>query len=309
MKYSTLTSILVIIVFLTSCRSSDSQYISDRQRGQLQTSHDSLQAAYKSLMNRYEASSDTMPENLRSLYGQLRQMHDQMDTNYRQMMGEGRGGMMRGRMNDHMKGNKMMRQSRKMGRHMQSHMAGEWSQQMMSMHDRMAGMHRQMGQQGMAKMNQKMAQEYGRMRSMMPGLDEPTEVPFNEQGDPSKLNGGNLYDQNCASCHGSDAGGIAGAFPPLINTERVTGDKSVSIRILLHGLSGEIEVNGQTYQGVMPSFKARMSAAEIAAILNYLRSQSSGDLPEITQNDVIQVAETYPDRTLPWNASELQADE
>lgn len=56
----------------------------------------------------------------------------------------------------------------------------------------------------------------------------------------------------------------------------------------------------------MPPFKARLSAAEIAAILNYLRSRSEGELPEITQNDVIRVVETYSKRTRLWSASELQ---
>ncbi len=78
------------------------------------------------------------------------------------------------------------------------------------------------------------------------------------------------------------------------------------VRILLNGLTGEIEVGGQTYQGVMPSFKARLSAAEIAAILNYLRSQSDGDLPDITQEEVVRIGKQYRDRTRAWQASELR---
>jgi mono/diheme cytochrome c family protein len=180
---------------------------------------------------------------------------------------------------------------------------------MMGMHEQMARMHENMGQQSMARMNSRLSQEYGNMRQMIPGLDEPTEVPFNEEGDPALLDGKNLYSQNCASCHGSNAQGVSGAFPPLVNSEWVTGNTSVPIRILLYGLQGEIDVQGQTYQGIMPSFKARLSAAEMAAIINYLRERSDGDNPAISQQDVVSVGRSFRNRTAPWSASELESDE
>ncbi|WP_440998557.1 c-type cytochrome [Fodinibius sp. SL11] len=219
-----------------------------------------------------------------------------MDVSHRQMMA--------GNMGRHMQGDNMMAEG--MGMHMQGHMTGEWYSQMMGMHDQMARLHQRMGQQNMAQMNRRLSEEYGNMRKMIPGLDEPSEVPFNEEGDPALLNGENLYSQNCASCHGSNGEGVSGVFPPLVNSEWVSGDKSVPIRILLHGLQGEIDVQGQTYQGIMPSFKARLSAAEIASILNYLRAQNQEDLPEISQDEVIKVSKKYRKRTRPWTASELQ---
>ena len=270
--------------------------MSEEQRKQLQIAYDSLQSNYNSLIASYEADTDTFPSELQSLYRQMQKMHSDMDISHRQMMTRNMG--------RHMQGERMM--SRGMGMHMQNHMTGEWYSQMMGMHDQMARMHQQMGQQNMARMNRRLSDEYGKMKNMVPGLNESSEVPFNEEGDPALLNGGNLYSQNCASCHGSNGEGVSGAFPPLVNSEWVTGNKSMPIRIVLHGLEGEIDVQGQTYQGIMPSFKARLSAAEIAAILNYIREQSGGDFSEITQNDVIQVSKNYSKRTHPWAASELQ---
>jgi mono/diheme cytochrome c family protein len=113
---------------------------------------------------------------------------------------------------------------------------------------------------------------------------------FNQQGDPSVLDGKSLYTQNCESCHGNDAEGVAGIFPPLVNSRWVTGDKDIPIRTLFHGLEDEIEVQGQTYRGIMPSFRARLSAAEI------------------TQSDVIQIGKKYSDRTEPWTAEELRSN-
>ncbi len=114
------------------------------------------------------------------------------------------------------------------------------------------------------------------------------------------------YSQNCASCHGGNAEGVSGVFPPLVNSKWVTGDKSIPVRILLHGLQDEIDVQGQKYQGIMPSFKARLSAAGIVSILNYLRAQNQGEFPEITQDEVIRVQNNHAQRTSPWTASELQ---
>ncbi len=276
-----------------------SNYMTGEQRRQIETAYDSLQTTYIALLAEYKSSPDTLPSQLSDLYSQMQNMHSEMDISHRQMMS--------GNLGHHMQGNNMMAEG--MGIHMQGQMTGEWYSQMMGMHQQMAQIHQTMGQQSMARMNQRLSGEYGNMRKMIPRLDEATELPFNEEGDPALLNGENLFTQNCASCHGSDATGIAGAFPPLINSTWVTDDKSVPVRILLHGLSGEIEVDGQTYQGSMPSFKARLSAAEMTAILNYLRNQSNPDLPEITQKDVVGVAETYSERTWPWSASELRPNE
>ncbi|WP_185958470.1 c-type cytochrome [Fodinibius sediminis] len=270
--------------------------MSEEQRKELEAAYDSLQANYKMLLTNYEAETDTLPPELQSLYSQMQKMHRDMDVSHRQMMAGNRG--------RRMQGDNMMAEG--MGMHMQGHMTGEWYSQMMGMHDQMARMHQRMGQQNMARMNRRLSDEYGTMRKMVPGLDEPSETPFNEEGDPALLNGKNLYSQNCASCHGSNAKGVSGVFPPLVDSEWVTGDKSIPIRILLHGLQGDIDVQGQTYQGIMPSFKARLSAAEIASILNYLRTRNQGDFSKITQDDVVRVSKDYSNRTRPWTASELQ---
>lgn len=295
-----MVGLLLITIILTSCHMGRSNYMSDEQRRQLETTYDSLQTAYKTLMAEYQASPDSLPADLKALYGQMQQMHGQMETNHRQMMSGNMGG-------GHMQGGDGMGMMRKgMNMQRQGHMTGEWYQQMMGMHEQMAAMHWEMGQQPMAEMHRQLSGRFGKMMKMIPGMEQPSGVSSNEEIDLSALNGKTLYAQNCASCHGSDAGGIAGAFPPLVNSKWVTGDKSVPIRILLHGINGEIKVNGQTYQGVMPSFKARLSASEIAAILNYLRSQSEDDLPEINRDDVSRVAKTYSKRNRPWNASELR---
>jgi len=287
--------IISLSLFLFSCQMGRSDYMSQEQRNEIEGAYDSLQTTYTALLAEYKSSTDTLPSQLSDLYSQMQNMHSEMDVSHRQMLS--------GNLGRHMQGNNMMAEG--MGMHMQGHMTGEWYSQMMGMHKQMAQMHQTIGQQSMARMNQRLSGEYGNMRRMIPRLDEPTELPFNEEGDPALLNGENLFSQNCASCHGGNAEGVSGVFPPLVNSKWVTGDKSIPIRILLQGLQGEIDVQRQTYQGIMPSFKARLSAAEIASILNYLRDQNQGDFSEITQDDVIRVSKNTSERTRPWTASEL----
>lgn len=295
-----LSALFALSLLMFACQG-QSNYISNSQKREIQTAYDSLQANYQKLTAAYRDEGNALPSDLRTLYSQMQQMHRQMDLSHHQMMSWSTGRNTEGT-------NKMRKQSMQMGMQMQKHMTGEWYDQMISMHRQMAAMHKRLGQQQMAKMNEHLANEFEKLTQMVPGLREPTEVPFNRQGNPDYLNGKRLFGENCSSCHGAQGEGIADAFPPLVDSKWVTGNKSIPIRIVLHGLSGEINVQGKTYRGIMPGFKARLSAAEITAILNYLRSQSDKDLPKITQDEVINTGNTYRQHTTPWTAQELSSD-
>lgn len=83
--------------------------------------------------------------------------------------------------------------------------------------------------------------------------------------------GGQVYAQ-CASCHGQQGQGVPGAFPPLAGhmpaLYNADGGREFLVNVLLYGLQGQIEVAGQTYNGVMPAWQ-QLSDAEIAAVLNH----------------------------------------
>ncbi|SMD43843.1 Glucose/arabinose dehydrogenase, beta-propeller fold [Aquiflexum balticum DSM 16537] len=84
--------------------------------------------------------------------------------------------------------------------------------------------------------------------------------------------GAQLYTQHCLTCHGPDAEGSQDLIPPLSQTDWVTGDKGRLIRIMLLGLSGEIEVNGATYNQEMPAYN-HLSDQEIADLLTFIRNE------------------------------------
>lgn len=82
--------------------------------------------------------------------------------------------------------------------------------------------------------------------------------------------GQKIYTQQCMVCHGPNGKGSEGMFPPLASSEWVN-DKGKLMRTVLAGLSGEIEVNGETYNQEMPGF-ARLTDQELAELLTYIRN-------------------------------------
>ena len=71
-------------------------------------------------------------------------------------------------------------------------------------------------------------------------------------------------------CHQDTGKGLPGTYPPLVGSPIVLGDPAIPIRILLHGLQGDVTVEGATYNGQMPSWD-RFSDEQIAAVLTYVR--------------------------------------
>ena len=85
------------------------------------------------------------------------------------------------------------------------------------------------------------------------------------------INGKIVYDKYCLACHQADGSGVPGLYPPIKNTEWVTGDKETLVKIILEGMKDEIEVNGIIYSNEMPA-QNYLTDREIADVLTYIRS-------------------------------------
>jgi len=83
--------------------------------------------------------------------------------------------------------------------------------------------------------------------------------------------GASVFANNCSSCHGASGQGVPGTFPPLANNPVVTGDPNKVIGIVLGGLNAPITVNGQSYHGMMPSWKGTLSNKDVADVITYIR--------------------------------------
>jgi nitrite reductase (NO-forming)/hydroxylamine reductase len=81
--------------------------------------------------------------------------------------------------------------------------------------------------------------------------------------------GQGVYNANCAACHQLNGQGLAGAFPPLADSDFLKGDRKKVMGAALFGLSGPITVNGVDYNGVMPSL-GHLPDQDLAAALTYV---------------------------------------
>jgi len=99
--------------------------------------------------------------------------------------------------------------------------------------------------------------------------------------------GKRVYSQICFACHQAEGQGIPGVFPPLAKSDYMMADKERSIRGVVKGLSGEVIVNGQKYNGVMPP--VMLNDEQIANVLTFVRNSwgNSGDI--VTEADVKKV--------------------
>lgn len=107
--------------------------------------------------------------------------------------------------------------------------------------------------------------------------------------------GEGVYTANCASCHQANGQGLPGAFPPLAghvpDLALAEGGRDYLVQLLLYGLQGEVGVEGQAYNGVMPAWP-QLSDEQIAGVLNYTLSawdnleRMPEDYPAFTPDDV-----------------------
>ena len=111
-----------------------------------------------------------------------------------------------------------------------------------------------------------------------------------EVGADQTSSGEVVYSSNCASCHGPDGLGVAGAFPPLAEHagHLYNADRDYLPQLILYGLQGPIEVAGQTYNGQMPAWK-QLGDDEIAELLDYLLTNWGNET--ITENFAPYTAE------------------
>ena len=113
------------------------------------------------------------------------------------------------------------------------------------------------------------------------------------------VDGKQIFTANCVACHQATGKGLPGVFPPLDGSEWADGDPRVMANILLHGITGELEVEGTKYNGAMPSF-AHLGDAELAAVVTYVRSAWSNKAGPITAEVFERERKAGAARTTPF---------
>src|SRR6187399_1755261 len=82
--------------------------------------------------------------------------------------------------------------------------------------------------------------------------------------------GKEVFASYCITCHMENGEGIESVYPPLAKSDYMMADRKRSILQVMNGVSGEMKVNGVTYNGEMASFG--LSDEEVTDVVNYIRN-------------------------------------
>lgn len=100
-------------------------------------------------------------------------------------------------------------------------------------------------------------------------------VPAETAGLEAQLElGKQIYTTKCIVCHQADAKGVAGAFPPLANSDYLLADLKRGVAQTLNGSHEEMVVNGVTYNA--PMTPQVQTLEEAVAVINYVLKTFNG---------------------------------
>ena len=120
----------------------------------------------------------------------------------------------------------------------------------------------------------------------------------------SARTGEQVYTQVCTTCHKANGEGMTGVYPPLAGSEWMAKSNETLIKVILHGLMGEIEVKGTKYNNVMSPWGFALNDEEIANVLTHVRS-SWGNTGAAVQAEEVTAVRGANAGHAPWQVSEL----
>jgi nitrite reductase (NO-forming) len=135
------------------------------------------------------------------------------------------------------------------------------------------------------KMSDKIYLPEGSTPQIMPDQGQPLAAASNKEERIER--GANVYTANCVACHQANGEGIPAAFPPLAASDYLNADKERAIRTVLHGLNGEITVNGDKFNSVMPQLA--LDDENVANVLTYVYNTWDNNGSEVTPDEVAAI--------------------
>ena len=129
--------------------------------------------------------------------------------------------------------------------------------------------------------------EGGAIQSM-PKSAKKKNVNTKEKSLAQKIaDGKQVYMNTCFACHQANGQGIPNAFPPLAKSDYLNADVDRAIKIVKHGLTGEITVNGKKYNSVMTA--QNITNVEIADVMTYIYNSWGNNKTNVTVNRVNKI--------------------
>ena len=102
-----------------------------------------------------------------------------------------------------------------------------------------------------------------------------------------------LFAGTCSTCHQAEGQGLEGVFPPLAKSDYIAKDAKRVPTVVLHGLTGPVQVNGKDYNSVMPPM-SQLTDDEIANIATYVLNSWGNPGGRVTKEEVAQIRKTKP---------------
>ena len=97
-----------------------------------------------------------------------------------------------------------------------------------------------------------------------------------------------VYNNFCINCHMVNGKGATNIFPPLAQSDYLEKNQNESIIGIKNGMTGEMVVNGRTYNSVMTPLG--LSDEEIADVMNYINNSWGNKYGKfLTPQDVTNV--------------------
>lgn len=101
------------------------------------------------------------------------------------------------------------------------------------------------------------------------------------------IQGRDLYNLNCVSCHQKDGNGLKKLIPPLANADYLRTNQAESAGLIRNGAINPITVNGISYTPTMPPHP-HLSNLEIAEILTYINNSWGNEFGFVDSRKVVE---------------------
>ena len=142
----------------------------------------------------------------------------------------------------------------------------------------------------------------GQAQAAAKGAKKPKAAPAAPA--PAAADGKRIFTTTCAACHQASGEGLGEQYPPLVGSEWVSDDEAKMVRIILHGLTGPVDVAGQTFSGAMPAWGAILKDQDIAAVATYVRGAWGNKSAPVSAASVKTIRSATLARTTPWTVAE-----
>jgi len=140
-----------------------------------------------------------------------------------------------------------------------------------------------------------------------PGVPPPPVItPLTDDEQKLFQTGKQTYTMICAACHQPNGQGMDGLAPPLVDSEWAIGKPDILPRVVIHGLTGPIKVNGTSWSLEMPGLGAALTDEQIAGVATYIRREWEHTASPVTVDFVKTIRTQNKDRAKSWTSEDLK---